>query len=104
MPSLRRPMPSKRIEHSETAFPVLVQDRRESTRVDVVQGALDPGVAFLAVGTLDLLGPGLTLFTGPGGPAADPPDTGAPIAVRRLHPIVARAVGAAGRSGLLVRA
>ncbi len=55
--------------------------------------------------TLDLLGPGLTLFTGPDGPGGPGAEAaaGAPITVRRLDPMAARAVGAAGRSGLLVR-
>ena len=52
--------------------------------------------------TLDLLGPGYTLFAGRD---ADLPslDTAAPVTVRRLDPIVARAVGAVGDSTLLVR-
>jgi putative polyketide hydroxylase len=54
------------------------------------------------VSTLDLLGPGLTLFTGPD---TDPPDGngGPPITVCRLDAISARAMGIRGPSALLVR-
>ena len=57
--------------------------------------------------TLDLLGTGLTLFAGRDGPAWDGAAaslaTRVPVAVRLLEPIAARAIGAAGRSALLVR-
>jgi putative polyketide hydroxylase len=56
------------------------------------------------VSTLDLLGPGLTLFTGPD---ASPPKAqasgGPPVTVRRLDAIGARAIGIRGRGALLVR-
>jgi putative polyketide hydroxylase len=52
--------------------------------------------------TLDLLGTGYTLFAGR---EADAPslDTAAPVTVRRLPPIAARAIGAVGDAALLVR-
>jgi 2-polyprenyl-6-methoxyphenol hydroxylase-like FAD-dependent oxidoreductase len=60
------------------------------------------------VSTLDLLGEGLTLFTGPRGP--DPHDIGfltganaAPVTVRRLDELSARALGISARGGLVVR-
>ena len=58
--------------------------------------------------TLDLLGPGLTLFA-PADSEADWVAAAAalrypaPVAVRRLDPVAARAVGADGRSAVLVR-
>jgi putative polyketide hydroxylase len=57
--------------------------------------------------TLDLLGTGLTLFAGPDGSAwnaaAGSLATRVPVDVRLLDGVAARAVGAAGRSALLVR-
>ena len=50
--------------------------------------------------TLDLLGPGLTLFTAG---AAQPPPSQVPIAVRQLGHVAAAAVGAVGDAGVLVR-
>jgi hypothetical protein len=56
------------------------------------------------VSTLDLLGDGLTLFTGPGGTTAAPPaPAAAPVTVRRLDAITARALGILGGASLLVR-
>ena len=52
--------------------------------------------------TLDLLGDGLTLFTGPGSdgrPRGDKP----PVTVRRLDAITARALGILNGAALLVR-
>jgi putative polyketide hydroxylase len=57
--------------------------------------------------TLDLLGPGLTLFAGRDGAAWDSAAaslaTRVPVAVRLLDPVAARAVGAPGGSALLAR-
>jgi hypothetical protein len=57
--------------------------------------------------TLDLLGTGLTLFAGRDGCAWDAAaaalGTKVPVDVRLLDPVVAHAVGATGRSALLVR-
>ena len=59
------------------------------------------------VSTLDLLGPGYTLFTGAhdgrwsGAVNADAP--GAPVAVREVGPVVARALGVRGDGALMVR-
>jgi 2-polyprenyl-6-methoxyphenol hydroxylase-like FAD-dependent oxidoreductase len=58
--------------------------------------------------TLDLLGPGLTVFTGPDAngwqeTVADASHGGAPIAVRRLDRIAAAALGVRGAAGLLTR-
>jgi putative polyketide hydroxylase len=53
--------------------------------------------------TLDLLGPGLTLFAARGGPDWEPPAARLPVVVRLLDPVVARAVGAVGGAALLAR-
>jgi putative polyketide hydroxylase len=54
------------------------------------------------VSTLDLLGEGLTLFTGPG--SGGPPRHGTPpVTVRRLDAITARALGILNGAALLVR-
>lgn len=52
--------------------------------------------------TLDLLGPGLTVFTGPD---SDPPERngGPPITVRRLDAVSASALGIRGRGALVAR-
>jgi hypothetical protein len=56
------------------------------------------------VSTLDLLGPGLTLFTGPDtSPSTAQANGGPPVSVRRLDAIGARAIGIRGRGALLVR-
>jgi putative polyketide hydroxylase len=56
------------------------------------------------VSTLDLLGPGLTLFTGPdSAPWEADRNGGPPVTVRRLDAIGARAIGIRGRGALLVR-
>ena len=57
--------------------------------------------------TLDLLGPGLTLFAARDEPAWESAAAAltarVPVAVRLLDPVAARAVGAAGRSALLAQ-
>jgi putative polyketide hydroxylase len=56
------------------------------------------------VSTLDLLGPGLTLFTGPdSAPWEAQPVGGPPVVVRRLDAISARSIGIRGHGALLVR-
>jgi 2-polyprenyl-6-methoxyphenol hydroxylase-like FAD-dependent oxidoreductase len=56
------------------------------------------------VSTLDLLGPGLTLFTGPESAPCDGRRAGGPpVTVRTLDAVSARAIGVRGRAALLVR-
>ena len=56
------------------------------------------------VSTLDLLGRGLTLFTGPDVVRGDGrPASGPPIAVRRLDAVSARSIGIRADGALLVR-
>jgi putative polyketide hydroxylase len=56
------------------------------------------------VSTLDLLTPGLTLFTGPDSARWETHATGGPpVTVRRLDAISARAIGIRGHNALLVR-
>jgi putative polyketide hydroxylase len=56
------------------------------------------------ISILDLLGDGLTLFTGPGEAAAcSTRDGSPPVTVRRLDTITARALGILGAASLLVR-
>ncbi len=55
--------------------------------------------------TLDLLGPGWTLFVEAAGPSWErgAASTGAPCTVRQLEPVTARAIGVRGDGALLVR-
>ena len=53
--------------------------------------------------TLDLLGDGLTLFTGPGEGGWSTRRGAPPVTVRRLDAITARALGILGGASLLVR-
>lgn len=81
--------------------------RQAEEEVHVDLGGRIPHVWTGSGSTLDLLGSGLTLFAGRdraarGAPSAGPA-TRAPVTVRRLDPIAARAVGAPGHSALLVR-
>jgi 2-polyprenyl-6-methoxyphenol hydroxylase-like FAD-dependent oxidoreductase len=59
------------------------------------------------ISTLDLVGPELTLFTGPDGPAEqltpDPLYARAPVAIRRLPAVAARGLGVGPGGSLLVR-
>ena len=56
-----------------------------------------------AVSTLDLLGDGLTLFTGPGHGSWATHRGTPPLTVRRLDAMTARAIGIAPGGSLLVR-
>jgi 2-polyprenyl-6-methoxyphenol hydroxylase-like FAD-dependent oxidoreductase len=53
--------------------------------------------------TLDLVGPGLTRFTGPCCPTWPAPPYAAPVTTRVLDPMVARGLGVTPRGSLLVR-
>jgi putative polyketide hydroxylase len=53
--------------------------------------------------TVDLVGPGLTAFTGPGGPDVSPEPGGPPLALRRLDAVAARALRIPGGGALVVR-
>jgi 2-polyprenyl-6-methoxyphenol hydroxylase-like FAD-dependent oxidoreductase len=56
------------------------------------------------VSTLDLLGPGLTLFAGPdSSPPEGQAQGGPPVSVHHLDAVSARAIGILGRGALLVR-
>ena len=78
----------------------------EELRVDLggrITHAWLPGEA-KRVSTLDLLGEGLTLFTGPHEPTSWTARRGTPpVTVRRLDAITARALGILGNASLLVR-
>ena len=52
--------------------------------------------------TLDLLGPGVTLFTGPGGTTWPVPSTGAPLTHRTLDELTARSLGVKRGGALFV--
>ena len=87
-----------------------VRDPAEELHVD-----LGPRIPHAWIGsgedrrsTLDLLAPGLTLFTGPDGDVESQAsrrsaDGAAPVALRRLPAITARALGIGPRGSLLVR-
>jgi 2-polyprenyl-6-methoxyphenol hydroxylase-like FAD-dependent oxidoreductase len=55
------------------------------------------------VSTLDLMGPGLTVFAGPGADVTVPDGNGPPVTVRELDEMGARALGIRGCDTLVVR-
>jgi putative polyketide hydroxylase len=76
------------------------RDPSEEVHVDI--GGRIPHVWVAdGVSTLDLLGDGLTAFAGPW--EIEPPDAAAPVTVRRLDAIVARALGVPHGGSLVVR-
>ena len=102
----RRPVAAHNVERSA--------DERGSYRdvVDEIHVDLGGRIAHLWVetdggwvSTLDLIGDGLTLFTGPAGTAETPAtaDGGAPVGVHELPAVTARALGIAPGGSLLVR-
>ena len=104
--SERRPVAAHNVERSA--------DERGSYRdaVDEIHVDLGGRIAHLwvdrdgkRVSTLDLLGDGLTLFTGPGGTdeAFATADGSAPVSVQELPAVTARALGIAPGGSLLVR-
>ena len=103
--SERRPMAAHNVARSADPDGS-TRDAADELHVDL--GGRIPHVWFHSdegrVSTLDLLGPGLTLFTGPESarPEARPAD-GPPVTVRRLDAVSARAIGIRGRGALLVR-
>jgi hypothetical protein len=104
--SERRPVVAHNIERS--------MDERGSYRdpIDEIHVDLGGRIQHLwvetdggRVSTLDLLGDGLTLFTGPGSHGAEraSDDGDAPVTPRRLPAVTARALGIAPGGSLLVR-
>ena len=103
--SERRPVAQHNVERSADPFG---SRRNPQGEVHADLGGRIPHVrvpqADGLVSTLDMLGPGYTLFT-----AADdarvhhPAAAGAPVAVRRVDPVVARALGVPGGGALMVR-
>ena len=100
----RRPVAEHNVERSADPN----GSRRDATReLRVDLGARIPHVWMPTpaglVSTLDLLGPGLTLLTGPGGCEATAIDSPAPVEVRQLDEMTARALGIGPGGSLLVR-
>jgi putative polyketide hydroxylase len=100
----RRPVAEHVVARSADANGSLRPVEQE-VRVDV--GGRIPHVVSDGRSTLDLLAPGLTLFASQDEPgweqAAATLDQAAPVTVRRLEPVAARALGAAAGSALLTR-
>jgi hypothetical protein len=103
--SERRPVAEHNVERSADPFGSRRNPQGEvhadlGGRIPHVRVPQDDGL----VSTLDMLGPGYTLFTaGTGAPIHDPSAVGAPVAVRRVDPVVARALGVPGGGALMVR-
>jgi 2-polyprenyl-6-methoxyphenol hydroxylase-like FAD-dependent oxidoreductase len=100
----RRPVAEHNVERSADPN----GSRRDATReLRVDLGARIPHVWVPTpaglVSTLDLLGPGLTLLTGPGGCEVTAIDSPTPVEVRQLDEMTARALGIAPGGSLLVR-
>jgi hypothetical protein len=77
-----------------------VRDVDAELRVDLGGRLPHVGVE-RGVSTVDVLGPGLTLFTGPDGPSGV--DGPVPVTVRRVDELTARALGIRPGGSLLVR-
>jgi len=103
--SERRPVAEHNVERSADPFGSRRNPQGEvhadlGGRIPHVRVPQDDGL----VSTLDMLGPGYTLFTaGTGAPIHEPSAAGAPVAVRRVDPVVARALGVPGGGALMVR-
>jgi 2-polyprenyl-6-methoxyphenol hydroxylase-like FAD-dependent oxidoreductase len=100
----RRPVAEHNVERSADPY----GSRRDPTReLRVDLGARIPHVWMPTpaglVSTLDLLGPGLTLLTGTGGCEVTTTDSPAPVEVRELDEMTARALGIGPGGSLLVR-
>jgi putative polyketide hydroxylase len=100
----RRPVAEHTVARSADPFG---SRRPAENEVRVDLGARMPHVWSGERSTLDLLGPGLTLFAACGGAvwetAAAELAARVPVAVRLLDPVTTRALGAPGRAALLAR-
>jgi putative polyketide hydroxylase len=104
--SERRPVAEHNVDRSADPFGSRRNPQGEvhadlGGRIPHVRVPQDDGL----VSTLDMLGPGYTLFTGGDAAAADPDRVGrgAPVSIRRVDPVVARALGVGAGGTLLVR-
>ena len=103
--SERRPVAQHNVERSADPFG---SRRNPQGEVHADLGGRIPHVrvpqADGLVSTLDMLSPGYTLFTAADdAPVHDPAAAGAPVAVCRVDPVVARALGVPGGGALMVR-
>jgi 2-polyprenyl-6-methoxyphenol hydroxylase-like FAD-dependent oxidoreductase len=103
--SERRPVAEHNVERSADPFGSRRNPQGEvhadlGGRIPHVRVPQEDGL----VSTLDMLGPGYTVFTAAAGaPINDPSAGGAPVTVRRIDPVVARALGVPGGGALMVR-